>query len=331
VLLDASGSGEFFLSATAADTLNGLVYDAPTHALYSASAAGSSTSCAGGSNQMLNVFRIPLSADGTQVGGAIACSQFDVTPGVVDDLPVGLSRGPNGSLILVADNNNNAAHPRIVQIDPATLSTSAFATVGAYTGAAATSAGSYSSVRGGAIVLDTLLDTLRLFGAGGSGTGTPFGSGPLSGNGGSGEVVGMVEIGGTSSQYGLSANLNSISLSAGGAQTLSLDAGPTHAGELYLVLGSLSGWSPGIPAGSLNLPLNLDAYLLLTLQSPNSPPLSGSLGFLNAQGKATCTVSLPAGSSSSLAGTLAFHAGVALNGAFAPTFTSNPVPLSLVP
>ena len=61
---------------------------------------------------------------------------------------------------------------------------------------------------------------------------------------------------------GLSGDVAQISVAAGGVQTLSFDAGPCYRDDFYLVLGSLSGISPGIPIAPFHLPLALDLSLI---------------------------------------------------------------------
>jgi hypothetical protein len=77
----------------------------------------------------------------------------------------------------------------------------------------------------------------------------------------------------------------SVSVGAHQKQVLRLNAGPANAGRTYLVLGSLSGTSPGTMVGSVNVPLNNDAYYNFTLNNPNSPILSNSMGVLDATGR----------------------------------------------
>jgi len=121
-----------------------------------------------------------------------------------------------------------------------------------------------------------------------------------------------------------------ISLSAGGTQDFILDAGPTHAGDIYLVLGSASGTSPGTPVGAgLILPLNYDGYTLFTINATNLPPLLNTFGSLDAAGTAQAQISLPPATSPSLAGLTLHHAFGTLGAS--GTFVSNAVSLSLVP
>jgi len=111
---------------------------------------------------------------------------------------------------------------------------------------------------------------------------------------------------------GLSGEPPSLSVSAGGVQTLTLVAGAANAGLPYLLLGSLTGSSPGLPLDGDVLPLNIDAYTLFTLQTPNTAPLAGSAGVLDGAGGATATFTLPAGFGANLVGLTATHAGVVL-------------------
>lgn len=111
----------------------------------------------------------------------------------------------------------------------------------------------------------------------------------------------------------LVADVPSLSLAAGGAQNLNLEAGAMHAGDFYLILGSASGTSPGLPVDGVTLPLNVDSYLLLSLSSAGSGLFQGTLGFLDATGSASASLQLPAGSDPSLAGLTLHHAGLVLD------------------
>lgn len=131
----------------------------------------------------------------------------------------------------------------------------------------------------------------------------------------------------------LSTTVGAISLGQGGGVPFALDAGTDNAGDLYLMLGSLSGSSPGIPIDGIVLPLVQDAYTLFSLQSANLPPFANSLGFLDACGRSNAALTLPGGLSPALAGTVAQHAFFTLDstgGTFAPVFASNAVPFQFV-
>jgi hypothetical protein len=125
-----------------------------------------------------------------------------------------------------------------------------------------------------------------------------------------------------------------ISLGTGGSQTLTMDLDDSQAGKSYLLLGSVSGTTPGIDFVGSNVPLNLDAYLMFTLLNPNTPPLVGGGGALDSKGGAVATFSLPQLSDPSLAGVTVNHAGFSLDlvgGAFVLPEVTNPVSVTLVP
>ena len=132
----------------------------------------------------------------------------------------------------------------------------------------------------------------------------------------------------------LSATPQQISVGMGGMQTMSLDAGVSNANLPYLLLGTLSGTTPGFPIESFVLPLNVDPYTTLTLEAPNQPPLTGSFGQLDSTGKATCLFSVPQGLPLSLIGVQFNHAYVVIE--LQPTLlklnlVSNAVSLDMVP
>jgi hypothetical protein len=128
------------------------------------------------------------------------------------------------------------------------------------------------------------------------------------------------------------AHPDSIPLSEGGSQRFSLKTCVTSEGNVYLLLGSFTGVSPGIVVEGLKLPLNADAYLVFTATTPNSPLLPGSLGVLDANGAATASFTLPPGTDPALAGVTLHHAWVELSlQSLVPLFASNPVPVTLRP
>lgn len=126
----------------------------------------------------------------------------------------------------------------------------------------------------------------------------------------------------------------SVSIATGGTQLMELDAGDTYGGLPYLLLGSISGTTPGHPIDTFTLPLNVDSYLLFTLENANTPPLGSSFGTLGPNGTAGASFTIPQGLSASLAGTTAHHAYVVIE--LLPTllhvvFASNAVPVTLIP
>ena len=109
-------------------------------------------------------------------------------------------------------------------------------------------------------------------------------------------------------------DVDSISSSAGGLQHLDLDLGAGHAGDLYLLAGSLSGTTPGLALGALNVPLNVDAYTLMIIGQANTGPFLGTLGVLDGAGRGSAAIALPPGSLPGLSGLRADHAALVLTG-----------------
>ena len=135
----------------------------------------------------------------------------------------------------------------------------------------------------------------------------------------------------------LAATPPAVSLSTGGTQLLSLSAGPSQALRIFLLLGSASGTSPGIPVDGFLVPLAIpDPYFNFTLLHPNTKPLSNSVGTLTATGQALATFTVPAGTDPSLAGLILNHAYVVFDtttipGAAVVDFASNAVEVTLIP
>jgi hypothetical protein len=182
-LLNASGTARFTFTSSFQDML----YDPGTNSLLCFSGVPfgpcptASQTCA---------VRIPLTADGTQVAGALSFVQVDVSASAesVD----GSSRIPGGDVLVVVDTNSNDREPRMQRLDPAAMTFTAFASNGPYTGAAATDTGGWHAGLGRALVLDTFADTLRSFGSGEVGGGTTFATGVSST--GSGEDARLLQI-----------------------------------------------------------------------------------------------------------------------------------------
>ena len=127
----------------------------------------------------------------------------------------------------------------------------------------------------------------------------------------------------------LSQSMNQYSLSAGTPVSFALEAGAARAGRLYLLMGSASGTSPGLPvAPGVTLPLNFDGYLSFSVTYANLTPFTNSFGILDGAGQATAGWALPAGWDPSLAGAQFSHAYVTL----APLdFASEAETLTLIP
>jgi hypothetical protein len=130
----------------------------------------------------------------------------------------------------------------------------------------------------------------------------------------------------------LEGDAEALSNATGGVQTLQLGACPSHAGDFYLLVGSVSGTEPSIPLGPVTVPLVADTYLLYTVANPNSALLPSSLGVLDPWGRAVTSFVLPANTSAALTGLTAHHAYVVLDATtFAVELASNPVPVLLGP
>lgn len=93
----------------------------------------------------------------------------------------------------------------------------------------------------------------------------------------------------------LTTNAHAIPVTTGGTQTMRLDLGQAHAGSHFVPLGSASGIEPGLPLrGGLHLPLNFDAYLMLSAGNL-SLLFNPGVGTLDAHGIGTASLSWPAG------------------------------------
>jgi hypothetical protein len=191
-VLDAPGTATFSIGGPG--SIREMRYDEGTGSLLAFFSGGAIGVCPDATQ--VCVAKIPLTAPGTQVAGAVAGAQVEVSTS--GEAVVGSGALPSGQVLFVVDTNSNAQESRMLALDPATLVIGGFAANGSYTGAAATNAGTYSSVRGEAVILDTFADALRGFSQGNSGNGTIFsGSGSgfgVSSAGGSGEAARLVEI-----------------------------------------------------------------------------------------------------------------------------------------
>lgn len=88
---------------------------------------------------------------------------------------------------------------------------------------------------------------------------------------------------------GLGTDMFEIIAADGGDINFALNAGPSHAGQAYLLLGSVTGMEPGIPlpGGYATLPLNWDPFLNLVIGLINTPVFQNFYGTLNGSGRAT--------------------------------------------
>ncbi len=125
----------------------------------------------------------------------------------------------------------------------------------------------------------------------------------------------------------LAGNVLTLPLVLGGTQTLQLDAGPQHAGQFYVILGSLGGTAPTTPFLGVDLPLVDDPYFDLTVGLGAGGLLAGQVGQLDAEGRANASFSIPPTPLFQLIATPGNHAFVTFDAGFAPSFVSNPFPV----
>ena len=116
---------------------------------------------------------------------------------------------------------------------------------------------------------------------------------------------------------------SAVSATTGGSHTMQLDAGAANAGRLYIVVASMSGTRPGFDFGGFHVPLNLDSWFNLALAAANTAVYTNTLGFLDAQGRATASFNMPAGYPS-FAGATINHAFGVIDGAGNITHVSLP-------
>jgi hypothetical protein len=124
-----------------------------------------------------------------------------------------------------------------------------------------------------------------------------------------------------------------IALDVGGVQRFALAAGPTSAGQAYLLLGSAGPVGASTPLLGASLPLAADAYFSASLDSAWSPSQtpSGFLGLLDGQGRAEEALHVTAATHGALAGLTLHHAYLVLDPASGSAVgaPSEAAPLSL--
>jgi hypothetical protein len=108
----------------------------------------------------------------------------------------------------------------------------------------------------------------------------------------------------------LVADRHAVSASNGGLQSLHVNAGPAFAGDVYWMLGSVTGSSPGIPFTGGVIPLQLDIYTKLTIKKPFLGSSVSFLGLLDPNGRAAAGFTLVAGGFPDLIGVEFTHAYV---------------------
>jgi hypothetical protein len=142
-------------------------------------------------------------------------------------------------------------------------------------------------------------------------------------------ISGTLTLDGTLAAEDRSFNVDRETMDAalGGFQNFTYSAGGAQAGNVYLVLGTVSGTSPGFQiTPTLRLPLNPDGWTSTTLVFFNTGPFIRTAGTLDSLGIANGVFFLPP---------LPFLAGITFHHAYVgfasgtPVFTSNAVPLRM--
>ena len=140
----------------------------------------------------MTLTRIVLSADGSQVQGATACTDVDI-PGATNPYPGGLSYHSSGQLMLVASTapgasqRMNLIHPRTLVVTPFAWSDHPFAAV--------ERSGCWSSLLNRVVNHDTFADALRAYEFGQVGEGTLIStSEPIGTAGLLGESSSLIEV-----------------------------------------------------------------------------------------------------------------------------------------
>lgn len=333
VLLDVGGAAPWLLAGgtpLAGDPIRAMIYEPAENALFLALLGDNATPNCGAPAFDVSIRKLPLTADGTALRAPAVCSSFSVSAvAAVYEAPLGFSYGPEGGLVLAVKSNWSGAEPRLLSVDPVTAAMTPFAVVGPYTGDIAFACGAYCPTTGRALILDDFNDVFRTFAPGQTGPGTvlaPYGSPAFAFGSDSLFVVGPIGPGAT-----LSADVDGVSVSAGGVQQLTFAPGPAFGGDLYLIAGSLTGWSPGFQVGGIAVPLNYDAYTDLTLLLANSPFLVNTAGLMPPSGVITAQIVLPPGVLLGLGGLVLHHAGMTADNPTTFTHASNPLPLTLLP
>ena len=133
----------------------------------------------------------------------------------------------------------------------------------------------------------------------------------------------------SSKPLSLVADNHVLSVAGPGVLTFYLDAGMSNAARNYLLVGSISGTSPGIPLGPFTVPLNFDPYFQFTATTPNLAPLTNSAGKLDMDGRGRAYFTVNPAAFGPLVGFTVHHA----YGAFGTTIdhVSNAVSLTFVP
>ncbi|MCB9881769.1 MAG: metallophosphoesterase family protein [Planctomycetes bacterium] len=128
-------------------------------------------------------------------------------------------------------------------------------------------------------------------------------------------------------------NTTTLSVSRGGTQRLALDAGTSHVQDLYLLLGSATGSSPGLPLGNVTLPLVPDGYFQVSINAANTGIFQNTLGTLDINGRGNAAIQIGANAPPELLGLTLWHAFLVFDFAQQPAirFASHAFPVTFIP
>ncbi|MAE75870.1 MAG: hypothetical protein CMJ85_03250 [Planctomycetes bacterium] len=113
-----------------------------------------------------------------------------------------------------------------------------------------------------------------------------------------------------------------LSLSCGGTQQMFLRPGVAYANQIFLMMGTASGTSPGVQVGALRVPINPDLYSAMLLANPNSF-VSPSVGLFGSDGSARSRFWLPPNLDPALKNLVLHHAFVVVRPVPVLKFASN--------
>ena len=178
-LMDQTGTAPLSFAA------EHMLYHAPSNSLIATSSGWWNTNPCVPTES--SVFRIPLSIDGSQVAGPIACASV---AGVGNNI-MSLDYLPGGDILLTLA-GSQYWHETLRRLNPVTLQTS----IWAQPGPPDINGGVWSGRRGSAIILDDTANVLRAYGPGQSGNGVEIPSNvPVSPNtSGYSPVETMIEV-----------------------------------------------------------------------------------------------------------------------------------------
>lgn len=182
VLYASDGVTPMQIDGTGYYSIDGMIYDPGTNALFVAS----TTPAPGFPQAAVNIRKLPLSADGTRVIGPVGNVQFEISaapPAASSgEAPRGWSRGPNGQLTLLVHSIDQEVLPRMLLVDPVTTAVSVYASCGQSTQPGAwgvTTGGAYHAQLGKFLLVDFWNGKLRAYSQGGTGNGTVIPTTPV--------------------------------------------------------------------------------------------------------------------------------------------------------